>query len=134
TMRADGSPRFATGHRWGYIPSMAVAWRISEEGFIKDNVRAIDDLKLRVSAGKLGNQNIGDYAYAATIGLGGPYANYVFGDGLASGSVQYTIANPELTWEKANQFDIGLDFGLLNHRISGTIETYYKKTTDLLWE
>lgn len=134
TMRADGSSRFAPGHRWGYFPSMAVAWRLSEEDFIKDNVRAIDDLKLRVSVGRLGNQNIGDYAYAATIGLGGAYANYVFGDALASGSVQYTIANPELTWEKANQFDIGLDFGLLNNRITGTIETYYKKTTDLLWE
>lgn len=134
TMRGDGSSRFAPGHRWGFFPSLALAWRVSEESFIKNNVPAISNLKLRVSAGKLGNQNIGDFAYSSIIALGGSSANYVFGNGLATGSVQTSIANPELTWEKANQFDIGIDFGLFNNRIAGTIETYYKRTTDLLWE
>lgn len=134
TMRGDGSSRFAPGHRWGFFPSIALAWRLSEEDFIKKNASVISNLKLRVSAGKLGNQNIGDFAYSSIIALGGSSANYVFGNGLATGSVQTSIANPELTWEKANQFDVGIDFGLFNNRIAGTIETYYKRTTDLLWQ
>ncbi len=97
------------------------------------DIDAVSELKLRLSAGKLGNQNIGDYAYAATIGQGGEWSDYVFGGNLATGSVQNTISNPNLTWEKANQFDIGLDFGFFRNRIAGTIDAYYKKTTDLLW-
>jgi TonB-linked SusC/RagA family outer membrane protein len=132
TMRQDGSSRFAPGHRWGFFPSAALAWRISNEQFM-ENAGAVSELKLRLSAGKLGNQNIGDYAYAATIGQGGEWADYVFGGNLATGSVQNTIANPNLTWEKANQFDIGIDFGFFKNRIAGTLDAYYKKTTDLLW-
>ena len=70
TMRADGSSRFAPGHRWGYFPSLAGAWRISEEDFMK-GISKIDNLKLRVSAGMLGNQNIGDYRYMALVSQGG---------------------------------------------------------------
>ncbi len=132
TMRGDGSSRFAPGKRWGFFPSAALAWRISKEKFV-NNIPAISDLKLRVSAGMLGNQNIGDYAYAATISQGGEWADYVFGGNLATGSVQNTISNPNLTWEKAQQFDIGVDYGFLNNRIAGSIDLYYKKTTDLLW-
>src|SRR5690606_13535460 len=132
TMRADGSSRFAPGHRWGYFPSMAVAWRLSEESFLAD-VSAISNLKLRVSGGMLGNQNIGDYAYASTISMGGEWADYVFGGNLATGSVQNTISNPELTWEKTQQLDLGLDFGFLNNRIAGSFDVYYKRTRDLLW-
>lgn len=132
TMRSDGSSRFAPGKRWGFFPSAALAWRMSEESFIK-NSPVISNLKLRVSAGMLGNQNIGDYAYAATISQGGEWADYVFGGNLATGAVQNTISNPDLTWEKAKQFDLGLDFGFLNNRIAGTIDAYYKRTSDLLW-
>lgn len=132
TVRRDGSSRFAPGMRWGFFPSAAFAWRISQEKFM-DRLSVISDLKLRISAGRLGNQNIGDYAYAATIGQGGYWSDYVFGGNLATGSVQNTISNPNLTWEKANQFDIGLDFGLFKNRIAGTIDAYYKKTSDLLW-
>lgn len=134
TMREDGSSRFAPGHRWGFFPSLALAWRASEEKFIKENAPVISNLKLRLSAGKLGNQNIGDFAYSSIIALGGSSANYALGNNLATGSVQTSIPNPELTWEKANQFDLGIDFGLFNNRIAGTIETYYKRTTDLLWQ
>ena len=133
TMRADGSSRFAPGHRWGYFPSLAVAWRASEEKFIKENVPVISNLKLRISAGKLGNQNIGDFAYMARIAAGGASANYVFGNSLAGGTVQTSIANPNLTWEKTNQLDLAIDFGLFNNRVAGTIETYHKRTTDLLF-
>jgi TonB-linked SusC/RagA family outer membrane protein len=133
TVRGDGSSRFAPGHRWGFFPSLAFAWRISEENIIKENISNLSNLKLRISAGKLGNQNIGDFAYSSIIALGGYSPNYIFGDNLVTGSVQTSISNPELTWEKANQFDLGLDFGLFNNRIAGTIDAYYKRTTDLLW-
>lgn len=134
TMRGDGSSKFAPGHRWGFFPSAAVAWRISEESFIKDNVSWINNLKLRASAGKLGNQEIGDFRYAALISIGDPSANYVFGNTLASGAQQTNISNPDLTWEKANQYDVAIDFSFLDNRIAGTIEGYYKRTSDLLWD
>lgn len=132
TMRGDGSSRFAPGNRWSYFPSLAIAWRISEEGFLK-NASKIDNLKLRISAGMLGNQNIGDYAYTAQVSQGGEYNDYVFGGGLSTGAVYSTISNPDLTWEKAKQFDLGLDFGFFGNRLSGTLEYYYKRTSDLLW-
>ncbi|HEY8397415.1 MAG TPA: TonB-dependent receptor [Flavihumibacter sp.] len=132
TVRQDGSSRFAPGHQWGFFPSAAFAWRISNEEFMEKQ-EIFSDLKLRASIGRLGNQNIGDYAYAATISQGGEWSDYVFGGNLATGSVQNTISNPNLTWEKANQIDLGLDFGILKNRIAGTIDVYYKKTTDLLW-
>lgn len=132
TVRQDGSSRFAPGHQWGFFPSAAFAWRISNEEFMEKQ-EIFSDLKLRASIGRLGNQNIGDYAYAATISQGGEWSDYVFGGNLATGSVQNTISNPNLTWEKANQVDLGLDFGILKNRIAGTIDVYYKKTTDLLW-
>lgn len=132
TIRADGSSRFAPGNRWSYFPSLALAWRISEEGLLK-NASKIDNLKLRVSIGMLGNQNIGDYAYTALVSQGGEYNDYVFGGSQATGAVFSTISNPDLTWEKAKQFDIGLDFGFFGNRLSGTVEYYYKRTSDLLW-
>lgn len=132
TARGDGSSRFAEGHRWGFFPSAAFAWRISEESFLK-NVRNVNNLKLRLSVGRLGNQNIGDYQYAALVSQGGYFVDYVFGGEKATGAVYDTISNPNLTWEKANSFDAGLDFGFFNGRLSGTVEAYYKRTSDLLW-
>lgn len=132
TMRGDGSSRFAPGKRWGYFPSLAAAWRVTGEKFMQ-NATWVDNLKLRVSAGMLGNQNIGDYAYAAQIAQGGSAIDYVFGGALAPGAAYATISNPNLTWEKAKQLDLGIDFGFLGNRISGTVEAYYKRTNDLLW-
>lgn len=132
TMRGDGSSRFAPGNRWGFFPSMALAWRASEEAFLKD-VRQINNLKLRVSIGRLGNQNIGDYQFSALVSEGGSFNDYVFNGNLATGAVYSTISNPNLTWEKANQLDVGLDFSFFDNRIAGTIDGYYKHTSDLLW-
>lgn len=132
TMRSDGSSRFAEGHRWGYFPSAAFAWRISEEQFLK-NSPVINNLKLRVSLGRLGNQNIGDYQYAALVSEGGYFVDYVLGGNKVVGAIYSSIANPNLTWEKANQFDVGLDLGFFKNRIVSTIDGYYKKTTDMLW-
>ena len=131
TMRADGSSKFAPGHKWGFFPSAALAWRISEEEFMKDT--PVNNLKLRFSVGRLGNQNIGDYTFMAQVAQGTSFDNYVFGGNRAVGAQYSSIANTNLTWEKANQFDLGLDFGLFKNRISGTIEGYYKRTNDLLW-
>ena len=131
TMRADGSSKFAPGHKWGYFPSIAFAWKVSEEPFMKGT--PFNHLKLRLSLGRLGNQNIGEYAFSALVDQGGSYQNYPFGQQVATGAVYSSISNPELTWEKANQADIGLDFGLFGNRISGTVEGYYKRTSDLLW-
>lgn len=130
TMRADASSRFAPGNKWGYFPSLALAWRISEEDFVKNNLPVISNMKLRLSAGQLGNQNIGDFQYLARIRLDG---NYVLGNSQISGSIPISVSNPDLTWETTNQYDLAIDFGLFNNRIAGTLETYYKSTTDLLW-
>lgn len=131
TMRADGSSKFAPGHKWGFFPSAAFAWRISEEEWLKGT--AVNNLKLRISAGRLGNQNIGNYTFMAQISEGGSFDNYIFGGEKAVGLQYSSIANTNLTWEKANQFDVGIDFGFLKNRISGTLEAYYKRTSDLLW-
>lgn len=131
TMRGDGSSRFAPGHRWGFFPSMAFAWRASQEDFLKDT--KVTNLKLRLSIGRLGNQNIGDYQFSALVSEGGEFNDYVFNGNLATGAVYSTISNPNLTWEKANQVDLGVDFGFFDNRIAGTVEGYYKHTSDLLW-
>lgn len=132
TMRSDGSSRFAPGHRWGYFPSMALAWKVSEEDFM-DNASSLNNLKIRLSAGMLGNQNIGDYAYAALVSQGGPFVDYTFGNSKNTGAMYSSISNPNLTWEKAKQLDLGVDFGFFGNRIAGTIDGYYKRTSDLLW-
>ena len=131
TMRGDGSSRFAPGHRWGFFPSMALAWRASEEDFLKGT--QVNNLKVRLSLGRLGNQNIGDYQYSALISEGDQFNDYVFNNTTATGTTYATMANPNLTWEKANQLDLGIDFGFFDNRIAGTIEGYYKHTSDLLW-
>ncbi len=132
TMRADGSSKFAPDHRWGYFPSLAAAWRISEEDFMTD-LREINNLKLRVSLGMLGNQNIGDYLYSALVSRGGENNNYVFDGNLYTGATYTSISNPNLTWEKSKQLDVALDYGFFGNRIAGTVEYYFKRSTDLLW-
>lgn len=132
TMRADGSSKFAPNHRWGYFPSLAAAWRISEEDFMSD-LRKINNLKLRVSLGMLGNQNIGEYLYSALVSRGGENNNYVFDGNLYTGATYTSISNPNLTWEKSKQLDVALDYGFFGNRIAGTVEYYFKRSTDLLW-
>lgn len=133
TMRADGSSRFGAGNKWGYFPSGAFAWRVSDENFMK-NIKAISDLKLRTSYGVTGNQEIGSYnalaQYSAT--------NYTAGganSGTTAPQVGFypaNIANPGLSWESTASFDMGVDLGILNNRITFTADYYYKKTSNLL--
>ena len=133
TLRADGSSRFAKGHKWGYFPSGGLAWRINQEDFLKD-VNFLDNLKLRTSYGIVGNQEISSYQSMAQVdATSSRYTDYVFGGTLANGSRTSILAQPDLTWEKSRQFDLGLDFAFFKNRLSGSIDGYYKYTYDLLY-
>lgn len=133
TLRADGSSRFAKGHKWGYFPSGGLAWRINQEDFLKE-VSFLDNLKLRTSYGIVGNQEISSYQSMAQVdATSSRYTDYVFGGTLANGSRTSILAQPDLTWEKSRQFDLGLDFAFFKNRLSGSIDGYYKYTYDLLY-
>lgn len=132
-IRYDGSSRFAKDHRWGLFPSMSAGWRISEERFWKQSpiYGVVDNLKLRVSYGVLGNQNIGVYPYQQTYDLGYDYplGNPVT---LVSGAYVSSYKNQNITWEKTAITNIGFDFGLFNSSLNGSIEYFYKYTSDIL--
>lgn len=131
TFRADGSSRFAKGHKWGYFPSAAFAWKISNEKFLK-NVNWLDELKLRLGWGKTGQQNgIDDFYYLPLYVRGNSYAQYPFGD-----TYYYTVRpnnyNENLTWEKTTTYNAGIDFSANNGRFVVNLDGYYRKTSDLL--
>lgn len=127
TSRADGSSKFGAGNKWGFFPSGAFAWRISEEPFLAD-VDAVSDLKLRLSYGVSGNQEIGTYSSLARLGT----QTYAFGGIEFIGYTPVSVANQDLRWETSRQFDIGLDFGLFNQRIRLTADYYRIDTEDLI--
>ncbi len=129
TVRRDGSSKLATGHKWATFPSVAVAWRISEESFLQKTW--LNELKIRYSYGVAGN-NKGIGNYASIVGIGGP-VYYPFGDLYNSGYYAGGIVDKNLGWEKSYENNIGLDFGVLNNRLSGSIEWYYKTSKDLLY-
>jgi TonB-linked SusC/RagA family outer membrane protein len=121
--RSDYSTRFAQNHKWGIFPSVGLSWNINEEAFLKD-IQAISNLKLRVSGGTVGNQEIGDYEYIQTLEA----TRY-------NGSTAYRVGNSgneNLKWETTPQYNTGIDAGFLANRISLTADAYYKKTSDLL--
>lgn len=130
-LRYDGSSRFAKGHRWGVFPSVSAGWRVSEESFWKDSKisSVFDNLKLRASYGVLGNQNIGTYPYQQTYSLG---YDYPIGGSLQSGAYIASYNNQNITWEKTAITDIGIDFSLFNGALSGTVDYFYKYTSDIL--
>ena len=131
TVRRDGTSRFSPENRWGTFPSLALAWRLSEEQFLKE-VSFLDDLKLRASYGVTGQQEgIGNYGYLPIYNQGTPYAQYRFGN-------QYhlvyrpSVYVRDLRWETTKAFNYGLDFALFQNRISGAVDYYTRKTHDLL--
>ncbi|GAB3010851.1 SusC/RagA family TonB-linked outer membrane protein [Spirosoma pulveris] len=128
TGRVDGSSRFGANNKYGFFPSVAGAWRVSEEGFMQGQ-QVLSDLKLRASFGITGNADIPLYNSLSRLNSVG---NYNFNNVRTIGIAAANISNPDLKWEKSAQADIGLDFGLLNNRIQVTADVYYKKTTDLL--
>ncbi|MEO6230561.1 MAG: TonB-dependent receptor [Ferruginibacter sp.] len=131
TFRADGSSRFSPNNRWGYFPAAAVAWRLNNEQFLKD-VNWLDNLKLRVSYGAVGNDGISANLWKtqwSTDGLTGYSINEIQQSSYSPAS---TIANPDLKWETSITKNVGIDFALFNNRITGTIEVYKNTTKDLL--
>ncbi|OYX26653.1 MAG: SusC/RagA family TonB-linked outer membrane protein [Flavobacteriales bacterium 32-35-8] len=128
SFRADGSSRFGDNNKFGYFPSGAFGWKMHEESFMK-NSNTINELKLRLSAGITGNANIGNSLAFQTFSPGG---NLLFGNDFYNTIFPSRISNPNLTWEKAVQYDAGIDFGLFKNKISGSIDYFYKETTDLL--
>jgi hypothetical protein len=113
--------------RWGTFPSASIGWRVSKEAFFK-NIREINDLKLRFSWGKSGNNNIGDYNSVQTLAS----TTYSFAGTAATGQVISSLSNPALKWETSTTTNLGLDISLLRNRISLTVDAYHKKNTDLL--
>jgi TonB-linked SusC/RagA family outer membrane protein len=124
SVRADGSSRFGANNRWGVFPAVSGAWRISEEGFLRDN-RIISELKLKASWGIRGNQNISNFASRALIS---PGANYLQRAGLAPSQ----LGNPNLTWEEREDIDLGIELGLFDDRILLSVEVYQGTTNELL--
>lgn len=131
TLRRDGSSRFSPGNRWGLFPSVALAWRINQEAFLKDN-RVVSDLKLRLGYGVTGQQDgIGNYDYLSYYSLSAANASYQFGNSFYQGYRPGGFyANRK--WEQTATTNVALDFGFLNNRITGSVDFYYKKTKDLL--
>ncbi|MEO8822270.1 MAG: TonB-dependent receptor [Ginsengibacter sp.] len=127
TGRSDGSSRFGVNNKFAFFPSGAVAWRLSQEDFLKDS-RSVSNLKIRASYGLTGNSEIGSYRSQANLRTNA----YPFNGTRASGTAIGTLANPNLRWEKTAQFDIGADLGILDNRISIEADYYYKNTHDLL--
>ncbi|GAB3956166.1 TonB-dependent receptor [Spirosoma harenae] len=130
SVRADGSARFGPNKRFGYFPSAAVAWRIHDEDFLK-NSRAISELKFRASYGVTGNQPTANYLYFSTYSAG---RNAVFNGAKVSSLQPSRSANPDLQWESAVQADIGVDFGFFNGRLTGSLDYYNRKTSNLLYD
>lgn len=132
SFRRDGSSKFAKGHRWSSFPSVSLGWRASEEDFLKDS-KWLSNAKLRTSYGQTGNNNIENFAYANPLNV----SNYALGGGtgnLIPGlSLSTILGNPMLSWERTNEFNAGLDFGVLKNRIALTLDYYYSTTDKLLF-
>lgn len=129
TLRNDGSSRFGENNQWGLFPSGAFAWQINDEEFF--NVPVISKLKLRLGYGITGNQEIPNYLYMEQLTVDGSSTYQIGGNDIPS-VLPDNYANPDLKWEQTSQLNIGLDFGFLDNRFSGTFDVYKKKTSDLL--
>lgn len=127
TFRADGSSRF-TNQKWGYFPSIAAAWTVTKEEFMKD-IKVLSDLKIRASYGIIGNQDIDPYS---TLGLM-TSTSFNFGTGTTyTGYWANGLATPDLTWEKVKQFDLGIDLGFFKNRLTVSVDYFDKRTSDAL--
>ena len=125
TFRADNSSRFSKDHRWGYFPSLGLSWNVDQEPFLRE-VKSIDYLKVRLSGGLVGNQEIPDYAFSTSYATG----SY----GGSSSYAKQNTANDRLKWETTASYNLGVDLGLWKNRVNIVVDAYYKKTSDLLLE
>ena len=133
TIRRDGSSRFGSNNHWATFPSVSVGWNLMNESFMHNTVRWLNNAKLRVSWGKNGNENIGDFQYIALAASGN---NYIFGkDGhVVIGSKPTRLPNPDLKWEESKQTDIGVDLGFFNNQLTFSLDYYIKDTDGMLME
>lgn len=137
TLRNDGSSRFSEDNRWGLFPSVALAWSVKEESFLRD-VDVLSNLKLRVGYGVTGQQDIGtEYGYFGIYESGQSTAAYVYYDPASNDKVVVNTIRPagydsNLKWEETATYNVALDYGFLNDRISGSVDVYYRKTSDML--
>jgi TonB-linked SusC/RagA family outer membrane protein len=132
SLRRDGSSRFGPENRWGIFPSAALAWRAIDESFLSGLTSTFTDLKLRVSYGVNGNQDFGNYLYLPTYTEGDNFTRYQFGNKLVN-TVRPNGYDSELQWEETKSLNVGVDFGILNGRLNGSIEYYNKRTDELLF-
>lgn len=128
TLRRDGSSRFGSDNKWGLFPSAALSWRISKEKFYRSAL--VSDLKLRVSYGVTGSQEIGNYNSLSTLSASS--GGYIVGGSKITIVMPSQYANPDLKWEETAQTDLGIDFTMLKSRVQGSLDWYSKKTSDLL--
>ncbi|WP_320167982.1 TonB-dependent receptor [Mangrovibacterium marinum] len=129
SVRADGSSTLADGNKWGYFPSTAVAWRMSEEPFLQD-VDVLDNLKLRASWGISGNAAVDPYQTLQALSSYPVY--YYLGAKDVAGNIPDQLGNQDLKWETTNALNFGLDFGFMGNRVSGSIDFFTSRTSDLL--
>lgn len=133
TVRGDATSRFAKDKRWGVFPAVALGWKINQEAWMQGAAGWLSDLKLRLGWGKTGQQEIGETInYMALYAIASPSVSYPNGTNGWYLPVYARGYNPDLTWETTTSWNAGLDFGFLNNRITGSIEYYKRKTTDLL--
>lgn len=132
TFRADGSSVLADGNKWGYFPSVAAAWRLIDEDWMKDAAEGwLSNLKLRASWGMSGNAAVDPYQ--TVTALGDHYVYYYLGAADIQGKIPAIMGNSDLTWETTKSWNFGLDFGIIDNRVSGSIDYYISKTDDLLY-
>ncbi|MCK9207335.1 MAG: SusC/RagA family TonB-linked outer membrane protein, partial [Salinivirgaceae bacterium] len=132
SLRKDGSSKFGANHKWGWFPTLALAWDLQREGFLS-NITEINQFKLRGSYGISGNQEIGVYRSQLVFAASGSATDPETGNRVTTYRNPWN-ANPDLKWEETSEFNLGLDFAIFNSRISGSLEYYNKQTSDLLGE
>jgi iron complex outermembrane receptor protein len=131
SLRRDGSSRFGPGNQWGVFPAFAAAWRVIEEPWMQ-KFPQLSDLKLRFSWGVNGNQSFGNYLFLSTYTPGDSKVQYQFGNQWVT-TIRPSAVDPNIKWEQTASTNFGIDFGLYNSRITGTIDVYSKKTDDLIF-
>lgn len=135
TVRRDGSSRFGSNNKWATFPSVSLGWNVTNEPWMQKRPDWMTNMKVRLSWGKNGNENIGDFRYTANVALNN---NYVFGRGenqaIILGSKPTGTPNADLKWEESEQYDAGIDFGFFNNALTFTVDYFYKKTNGMLKE
>ena len=133
TIRRDGSSRFGSNNKYGTFPSFSLGWNVMNEQFMKKTSSWLNNLKVRFSWGKNGNDNIGDFAYTTLTAMGGS-SNYYYGQtgSMVYGSKANRLANEDLKWEESEQTDIGIDLGLWNNKLTFSVDYFIKKTNGMI--